>query len=210
VALIRNIHHSRVHRRRVSVLARHLSAFLPPNVSVLDIGAGDGLLAKQVLTGRPDLRWTAVDTLARPNPNISVQFFDGEHLPFADQTFDIALFVDVLHHTDDPIVLLREAIRVARTGILIKDHRREGLLAAPTLRFMDWVGNAGWGVRLPYNYWTAAQWERARDELGLQVGREERSLGLYPWWANWLFGRQLHFISRFDLQHRTEASDANC
>ena len=44
---------------------------------MLDIGAGDGLLAKQVLSGRPDLQWTAVDTLARPNSNISVQFFDG-------------------------------------------------------------------------------------------------------------------------------------
>jgi SAM-dependent methyltransferase len=201
--LILRIHHSGVHLRRVAVLTRHLAELLPANVSVLDVGAGDGLVAKGVLTERPDLKWTAVDTLARPTAHVPVQLFDGDHLPFADKSFDVALFVDVLHHTDQPLMLLREAVRVARQSILIKDHLREGPLAAPTLRFMDWVANAGWGVRLPYNYWNAAQWEDACQGLGLQHANMRRALGLYPWWANWLFGRSLHFISRFDIPSDT-------
>jgi SAM-dependent methyltransferase len=207
MSLIREIHHSRVHSRRVNVLAHHLSVLLPFNASVLDVGAGDGQLAGRVLADRQDLRWTAVDTLARPSAHIAVQLFDGDHLPFADKTFDIALFVDVLHHTDDPLVLLREAIRVARHGILIKDHLREGFLAGPTLRVMDWVGNAGWGVRLPYNYWSAAQWESACTELRLQRRSVQRALGLYPWWADWVFGRSLHFISQFDVQGKPDVVD---
>jgi SAM-dependent methyltransferase len=204
--LIRELHNSHVHSRRVVVLADRVSALLPADASVLDVGAGDGLLARRVLMRRQDLRWTAVDTLERPHAHVAVELFDGGHLPYADKTFDIALFVDVLHHVDDPVGLLREAIRVTRSGILIKDHLREGILAGPTLRFMDWVGNAGWGVRLPYNYWDAAKWEDACRELRLRPVRMERRLGLYPWWADWLFGRSLHFIARFDVQSEPDAA----
>lgn len=196
MTLVRRVHNARVHQRRVRVLARHLSELIPANVCLLDVGSGDGLLASHVLAQRSDLKWVAIDPLARPKTHVPVQLFTGDRLPFADKEFDLVLMVDVLHHTEDPMVLLREAVRVARTGIVIKDHLREGFCAGPRLRFMDWVGNAAWGVRLPYNYWDAAQWKSAREQLHLQTEEQRFALELYPWWANWLFGGSLHFISR--------------
>ncbi|MET0217757.1 MAG: methyltransferase domain-containing protein, partial [Burkholderiales bacterium] len=178
------------------MLAGHLDALIPAHASVLDVGSGDGLLASLVLARRPDLAWSAIDTLARPVSHVPVQLFDGRRLPFGDKQMDVVLFVDVLHHVDDPMVLLREAVRVARSALVIKDHLREGLAANARLRFMDWVGNAGWGVSLPYQYWSESQWQRAREELGLRMEEQSRSLGLYPWWADWLFGGSLHFIAR--------------
>ena len=208
--LVCRVHNALVHQRRVRVLARHLSELLPPNVFVLDVGSGDGLLASRVLAHRGDLKWTAIDTLVRPKTHLPVHLFKGDRLPFADKEFDFVFFVDVLHHTDDPMVWLREAVRVARTGIVIKDHLREGVCAGPTLRFMDWLGNAGWGVRLPYNYWDAAQWKRAWEQLSLQTEEERITLGLYPWWANWVFGRSLHFVARLRLrQSGTSGEKAN-
>jgi len=62
-----------------------------------------------------------------------------------------------------------------------------------TLRFMDWGGHASVGVSRPYNYWSAEQWGSARRELELRPEGERRALGLYPWWADWVFGRSLHF-----------------
>ena len=38
------------------------------------------------------------------------------------------------------MTLLREAVRVARQAVLIKDHLVEGTFAYSTLRFMDWWG----------------------------------------------------------------------
>jgi SAM-dependent methyltransferase len=180
-----------------------LCELIPANVSVLDVGSGDGLLASRVLVHRSDLKWQAIDPLARAKTHIPVQLFDGDKLPFADDAFDFVLFVDVLHHTDAPMVLLREAIRVAQAGIVIKDHLREGVCAGPTLRFMDWLGNAAWGVRLPYNYWDAAQWKTAREQLDLRIEEERTALGLYPCWANWLFGPSLHFIARLRVPRRS-------
>jgi SAM-dependent methyltransferase len=109
------------------------------------------------------------------------------------------LFVDVLHHTDDPTVLLREAARVARRCLILKDHTRNGLLAGPTLAFMDWVGNARHGVALPYNYWPRQRWLTAAADLGLSILRWDDRLQLYPWWARWVFERKLHFVARMDI-----------
>jgi hypothetical protein len=90
---------------------------------------------------------------------------------------------------------LREALRVARHGVVIKDHLVEGPLAWPTLRFMDRVGNRRHGVALPHNYWTRSQWDGAFRELGLASSAWRGRLGLYPAPASLLFERSLHFLA---------------
>ncbi len=192
--LLDHYHATQVLSRRDSVLARHLAEQMPPQADILDVGCGDGQVAKILLDRRPDLKITGVDVLVREKTAIPVSRFDGKSLPLADAAKDVVLFVDVLHHTDDPSVLLREAVRVSRRWIVIKDHVRQGLAARLTLRFMDRVGNARYGVALPYNYWSGPQWRQAFAELQLQPVRSVTSLGLYPWWANWLFGRRLHLL----------------
>lgn len=189
------LHGRLVFERRVRVLAGHLAPLLPANASVLDIGCGDGRVARAILDRRPDVRIEGLDVLLRPQTFIPVTAFDGQRIPAADSQYEAAMFVDVLHHTRDPLVLLREAVRVTRRGLLIKDHCLDGWLAGPTLRFMDWVGNARHGVALPYNYWAWAQWQKAWAELGLRPAICLRHLGLYPPPASWLFDRSLHFIA---------------
>ena len=148
------------------------------------MGCGDGLIDRLILDRRADLQICGVDLLVRPSAHIPVTPFDGRRLPFPDRSWDTVLFCDVLHHTDDPVGLLREGVRVAKHGLVIKDHTVTGLLARPTLRLMDVVGNAPHGVALTYNYLTRAEWQRAYQATGL-VPREVRSaLGLYPWWAD--------------------------
>jgi hypothetical protein len=104
----------------------------------------------------------------------------------------------VLHHAEDAKHLLREAVRVARQGLIIKDHTLSGFLAGPTLRLMDRVGNQRYGVALPYNYWAPKQWMEAFEALGLRVGAWNSDLGLYARPARWLFDRSLHFVARLD------------
>ena len=120
-------------------------------------------------------------------------------IPRNNASVDVVMFVDVLHHTDDPMILLREARRVARRAVVIKDHTLNGLLARQTLRLMDRVGNARYGVALPYNYWTHEKWLESFMKLGLQVGVWATDLGLYPWPARWFFDRSLHFVARLDF-----------
>jgi SAM-dependent methyltransferase len=187
----------------VSVLAGHFAELIPQGHAVLDVGCGDGLIDRLILDRRADLQIRGVDPLVRPSAHIPVTPFDGRRLPFPDRSWDTVLFCDVLHHADDPIGLLQEGVRVAKRGIVIKDHTVTGLLARPTLRLMDVVGNAPHGVALTYNYLTATEWQQAYQATGL-VPREVRtSLGLYPWWAEPVFGRSLHFLARLDISRGT-------
>jgi hypothetical protein len=95
--------------------------------------------------------------------------------------------------------MLREAVRVSRQVLVIKDHLADGFLARPTLRFMDWVGNAPHGVALPYNYWPRAAWMTAFLTLGLTVKVWNTEVPLYPWPASWVFGRSLHMIAQLGV-----------
>lgn len=197
MTLVGKLHTRMVFGRRVRVLADMLAERVPAAArSLVDIGCGDGRIARLVAEKHPNLQITGVDVLVRPTTWIPVQAFDGTTLPLADQSVDVAMFVDVLHHTNDPLVLLREAKRVARQAILIKDHCKDGWLAGPTLRFMDWVGNAHHGVVLPYNYWPEQRWRTAFAELGLTIESWTQHVPLYPWPASWMFQRRLHYVAR--------------
>ncbi len=191
------LHRRWVHARRVRVLADRLDPLLGPAARVLDVGAGDGRLAARLAVTRPDLRVRAVDVKIRPTSAFSVERFDGKLLPFDDGAFDAALLVDVLHHASDPLALLAEVQRVA-ANVLVKDHALEGWLADPTLRFMDWVGNARYGIPLPFRYWTRAAWIAAFDGLGLRVRSWQTALAMYPWPATLLFDRSLHFVAALE------------
>lgn len=193
--MLGSAHQRLVYGRRIEVLARHLGELLPRRAKVLDVGSGDGLLARRIMDARPDVSISGVDVLARPAASIPVRVFDGIRLPFDADSFDAAMMVDVLHHASEQDVLLREMARVARGRIVIKDHFVAGALAHPTLRFMDWVGNRRHGVALPYAYWTPDRWERGFANAGLRVVEQRERLGLYPWPASLLFERRLHFIA---------------
>lgn len=197
MTLVGKLHTKMVFGRRVRVLAEMLAERVPATARTLvDIGCGDGQIAHLVAEKHANLQITGVDVLVRPATWIPVQPFDGTTLPLADQSVDVAMFVDVLHHTNDPLILLREAKRVARHAIVIKDHCKDGFLAGPTLRFMDWVGNAHHGVVLPYNYWPEERWRAAFAELGLTIDSWTQHVPLYPRPASWLFQRRLHYIAR--------------
>jgi SAM-dependent methyltransferase len=200
MSVIGSLHQDLVFNRRVRILSHAMAELLPRGATVLDVGCGNGLIALLIGELRPDVTITGIDVLVRPETHIPVEAFDGSRIPRADGSVDTVMFVDVLHHTEDPEVLLREAKRVARQGLVLKDHTCDGFLAGSTLRFMDWVGNAHHGVDLPYNYWPERRWREAVDQLGLIAVHWQSRLGLYPWPAGWLFDRSLHFIARLDIQ----------
>jgi SAM-dependent methyltransferase len=197
-----DIHADLIQHRRARALSNRLADIIPDRFAVLDVGCGDGLIGRLIGEKRTDIQLRGLDVLVRERTYIPVERFNGEVIPYEDASFDGVMFIDVLHHTQDPMVLLREATRVARKAVVIKDHTLEGLLAGPTLRAMDWIGNARYGVSLPYNYWTKREWLDAFNELEVEVGSWISNLGLYPWPAGYLFDRSLHFVARLDVPRR--------
>jgi SAM-dependent methyltransferase len=194
-AVLNATHGALVFDRRIRILAAHLARSIPGGGKVLDLGCGDGSMGVLLMQLRPDLEVVGTDVFPRPKLHIPFTEYDGETLPFEDRKFDYVTMVDVLHHTNDPARVLSEAARVTRHGVVIKDHLLEGFLAGPTLRLMDWVGNRGHGVALPYNYLSNAQWRECFEKAGLVHKTWTERLGLYPLPFSWLFERGLHFVA---------------
>lgn len=194
--LLNALHDRTVFRRRVRVLSTLLAEELGASGTVLDLGCGDGSIAKAIMERKPGLSFRGIDVLVRERTLIPVMPFDGRTVPAEDRSFDWVTIVDVLHHADEPARLVEEAARVARHGVVIKDHLREGFAAYQTLRLMDWVGNKGHGVRLPYNYLSRSEWRTIFAKAGIAPRSWRESLSLYPVPANLIFDRGLHFIAR--------------
>jgi len=171
-----------------------VGAQLKDGAKILDVGCGDGKIDFLIMEKkRVDI--AGADVLARDTTYIPVAAFDGKLLPYEDNAFDTVLFVDVLHHIENPLNMLREAKRVAKQNIIIKDHLLKGAFAYHTLKFMDYFGNAHYGVNLPYNYLSKNEWDRCFHELQLVPQEFLTKLNLYPFPFSILFDRDLHFVA---------------
>ncbi len=193
--LVGQVHGQLVHKRRIAVIAQRLAAMLPSASSLLDVGCGDGTIGKLVSQSAPGMTVEGAEFIPRADCAIPCLGFDGEHLPYGDRSFDGCMFVDVLHHSRDALAILRDAARVSRNFILIKDHLAENSFDHATLRFMDWVGNRPHGVELPYNYFSNRQWQDVFQGAGLREVKVERKIPIYPFPFSAVFGRNLHFIA---------------
>jgi SAM-dependent methyltransferase len=188
-------HQSLVFGRRVRVLTKLLDQQIPLGATILDIGCGDGTIGSMLTQSRSDITVEGVEISVRPGCRIPCRSFDGMKLPYPDRSFDVCLFVDVLHHTNDAEVLLREAVRVSRSFLLLKDHVSENSIDHATLRFMDWVGNRPHGVPLPYNYQSRSAWDEYFSAAHLSLKTWQAHVPIYPFPLSGIFGRTLHFVA---------------
>jgi SAM-dependent methyltransferase len=151
------------HRRSVSAprlvrITRALAAQIGQAGSLLDVGCADGTVAQAVAASVGATRVSGVDVHVQPAPVIEVTAYDGLHLPFPDGAFEAVTISDVLHHCQDPLAVLREALRVAGRVVAIKDHFRFGPVSDKILLWMDLVGNAGHGVLVRGTYFSPGEW----------------------------------------------------
>ncbi|HZX59543.1 MAG TPA: class I SAM-dependent methyltransferase [Mucilaginibacter sp.] len=94
---------------------------------VLEVGAGDGSILKLLAEKNFAPEYHAVEISesgvehikTRNIPNLkSVQIFDGYHLPFEDNSFDLIILSHVLEHVEHERLLLRELKRVAEYCVI--------------------------------------------------------------------------------------------
>ena len=111
---------------------------------VLEIGAGSGAMAAEVLAHHPDVRMTVTDyddvmvdaatgRLSEFADRVTVRRADATALPFADGSFDAVLSWVMLHHTVAWEQALSEAVRVLRPGGRLVGY---DLLSTPPLRWL--------------------------------------------------------------------------
>jgi SAM-dependent methyltransferase len=190
--------HGPIYERRLATLSGLFVAELRPGDRVLDVGCGFGALGRALLDHPAcpaGVQVEGLERVPRGNELITVHAYPGGRMPFADRTWDVVIVADVLHHDHAPDALLREAARVARRAVIVKDHKPEGLLGYRRICFLDWAANAGYGVPCLYRYPTLEGWRALFRTLPVTVAREHTSLDLYPFGWNTLFGKRLHYVA---------------
>jgi SAM-dependent methyltransferase len=102
--------------RRLEIMRRHVDL---ENKRILDVGCGVGAFVRRLREFSRRIAGIDVDREhvtegGREVPGLALAV--GEHLPFADNTFDVVLLHEVLEHVTDDQATLRETRRVLAPG----------------------------------------------------------------------------------------------
>jgi SAM-dependent methyltransferase len=102
----------------LGLLKRHLT----PRARVLDVGCGLGWYGTQLLAD--GIQWQGVEMKPGDCSELARQglphhHVDGRTLPFPDGTFDAAMAIEVLEHTDDPRSFISEIRRVSPRLLMV-------------------------------------------------------------------------------------------
>ncbi|MDE3191279.1 MAG: methyltransferase domain-containing protein [Acidobacteriota bacterium] len=167
---------------------------------VLEVGAAKAWAARYWL--ERDCAFVATDILVDPKIGLGRGAFygdfgrvqaDGEHLPFADASFDVVYCVATLHHALDLPRMVKEMARVARPGAVVAglNEGTRGLGRSP--ENPDQAGEKEVGINEHvHTVWAyLASFARA----GLRVRRLERPDG----WPPSPYGRLLSKIPKVGL-----------
>ena len=130
----------------------HFLLHLTPKIRIADLGAGEGLIS-QLLARRAE-RVTCVDNspkmvefgreLAKKNgfSNLDYQLGDIEEVPLKDESVDLALLSQALHHAQHPETAVQEAFRILQPGgeLIIVDLLEHQFEKARELYADIWLG----------------------------------------------------------------------
>ncbi len=188
----------RIQRRRAKRKVERIRSGLKPSTSgdrsrsILDLGAGEGYVGQEIArsVGAKVMLCDVVDFNRTDLPLVT---YDGHRLPFDDNAFEATVLYFVLHHTEAPAQVLREALRVTAGPVIVVESLREGPLQHRVLRVVDQLANrvrsgalmADQEVHLCFR--TAAEWRQMIGQMEGTIVQDRR-------YGSWLHPQQIFVI----------------
>jgi ubiquinone/menaquinone biosynthesis C-methylase UbiE len=139
--------------RERKLLARMVAPWPRRRQKLVDIGCGTGFFLEMFwdagfeVTGVDSSPSMLAKARERLGSRADLHLSRAEDLPFEDKEFDYAVLITLLEFADDPLQVVREAARIARTGLLIGFLNRQSLYyltsgrrrsGSSTLRNANW------------------------------------------------------------------------
>ena len=152
---------------------------------VLDVGVGIGGISSYLKQKGFDVTGVDVKNLTLIKES-SPTIYNGETLPYNDNSFDTAVIIHVLHHCNDNIKVLTEAKRVAKRVIVVEDTYRNDLEKF-VVSFNDNFGNFEF---YQHHYLTTRQWKDVIAKKGWNLIHMET----YTEFTYVLYGRYTLFV----------------
>jgi ubiquinone/menaquinone biosynthesis C-methylase UbiE len=173
--LFRKFYSSRLVKRWIQKKLQPVLPHLQHDDQVLDIGSGNGLICQHLQQLNYTCTALDLDNLSIV-PDLHVTIYDGKCIPFENKSFDLALLLTVLHHSQNPRELLKESARVAQKIIIIEDIYSNKLQQYLTYA-MDTLVNWGHSA-MTYQNKSDKEWQALFRELGFELlSTSYRSIG---------------------------------
>jgi len=103
-----------ISRRSLYYQVKKFAQIVPPNSKILDVGCGNKPYRK--LFQYSSYQGIDIEGGGHTDQEKTVdKFFDGLHIPFPDNQFEVILCTQVLEHTPEPAKLLSEVARTLKT-----------------------------------------------------------------------------------------------
>ncbi len=163
---------------------------------VIDIGCGDGSYTLELFDRGTPASMCGVDPAEKAievalqrvdsRGNITFAVNSGYELPYEKDSFDIAYVRGVLHHVEQPMDVLREALRVAPTLLIIEPNGYN-----PILKLIERFSR--YHREHHEKSYTAARLESWIRSLGGEV-RSRQWVGLVPFFCPDWMARSLKMI----------------
>lgn len=147
-----------------------LNRYVDEGATVLDVGFGLGygvnilaIKAKEVSgvdVEEKSLKYCQSFVMGKNPRLVHLSLYDGYHLPFANNAFDVVTCVDVIEHVEDYDRFLKELLRVARKGVFLSTPNRRPEFTNPD--------------GTPKNHWHLREWSFMEfDAIVRRHGRVE-------------------------------------
>lgn len=112
--------------------------------NVLDVGAGDGLIAHVLGIRGVDIDLDGI--AAAKSRGVVVEFGDAANLPYNDEEFDAVVMYDVLEHLEFPLKALAEERRVLKSHLYVVVPNKEGEFRTDAVKLKEMVEKIGFSL----------------------------------------------------------------
>jgi len=156
-----------LYQQAQEIQAKEIFSFLGENKKILDLGCGNGNLAK-ILISKYKISVFGLDIKDTRIYPIPFQIYDGKNIPFPENFFDGVLISFVLHHAKDPLSLLEESKRVGKFLILFEDVPENFFQ-----KIFCWIHFSSWnlffGKTEKFFFLKSKEWQQIFENLGLEL-----------------------------------------
>ena len=198
-------------RERSSIVYEEIKSYMQGE-TLLDVGCGNGLISE--IAKQHFREVMLLDVVSYISPEVKLPFTsyrEGEKLP-VDRLYDTVLLLTVLHHSNDPLTLLKETWKITNKRLIIiesifgvhkqssnKKYKLADFSEQEQISyavFVDWLYNRILhdNIPVPYNFTTPQKWIETFKDLGMHLV-ESKNLG-----QDIDIAPELHFLFVLDKQ----------
>ena len=137
--------------------------------NALDVGTGSGIIAQKINNaGYP---MTIIDVIDFNKSTLKSNIYDGVNIPFPDNSYDNVTLLTVLHHCDNYMNILDEAIRVCNKNLIVIESVYIDQHEYYCNIFFDWLWNrvVYRDVNCPFHFHMPDEWEKIFIDKGMKI-----------------------------------------